>query len=786
MLRLHNIRIPVRIAVACAVPMLAFVVFAFKGIIEKHAIYSTADRIATIAQTAPEISSLIHELQKERGATAGFVNSKGSQFVDILANQRPQTEAALANWQRRMDGLDRSALSASFQSDLEQARSRLDQLAKTREAANRLELSAQETSSYYTAVIARLVDMIDSIGAMSDDVQIMRRSAALSAVLKRKEFAGQERATGVVGFTKGAFAPEVQRNLIRLGALQEAQSKAFEGNAAPAEIEFADSALKSAGLDELNRMRMAGSDSPFVGNVGGITGPQWFDATTKYINALHVVEARLADDLVGTVRSVADQARYVFWGMLGLFAAISAVAGGLSIIVALSITRPVGKLVTTMGVLAGGDTRFEVPEAARGDEIGTMAKAVLVFRDSAIEKARLETEAIERDRRAAAEREAAAAKVMSDFDAAVGGIVQAAMAGDFSQRVPLEGKDGVIRNLASSMNTMCENVGMVFNDVVRVLGALAQGNLSARITADYQGAFADLKEHANATAQRLSETIAEIKAAAKEVANAASQISSATTDLSQRTEEQAAGLEQTSSSMEQIAATVKKNADSAQQASRSAAATQAAGSRGVAVVGQAVEAMSRIDGSSQKIVDIIAVIDEIARQTNLLALNAAVEAARAGDAGRGFAVVAAEVRSLALRASQAAKDIKDLITSSNTQVKEGVELVNRAGAALNEIVESIKMVADIVGDIANASAEQATGIEQVNKALTQMDEVTQQNSALVEENAASAKTLEQQSAQMDERTSFFHSNDSVAATAGEAERATQSAAKSQAVKSRAA
>ena len=165
--------------------------------------------------------------------------------------------------------------------------------------------------------------------------------------------------------------------------------------------------------------------------------------------------------------------------------------------------------------------------------------------------------------------------------------------------------------------------------------------------------------------------------------------------------------------------------------------------------------MAKIEESSRKISDIIGVIDEIARQTNLLALNAAVEAARAGEAGRGFAVVASEVRSLAQRSSQAAKDIKDLITNSNSQVKDGVDLVNRAGTALNEIVESIKSVASIVSEIAHASAEQASGIEQVNKALNQMDEVTQQNSALVEENAATAKTLEHQAKAMDERVAFF-------------------------------
>ena len=256
-------------------------------------------------------------------------------------------------------------------------------------------------------------------------------------------------------------------------------------------------------------------------------------------------------------------------------------------------------------------------------------------------------------------------------------------------------------------------------------------------------------------ADKVRATIAEVKMSAREVTNASAEISTSTTDLSQRTEEQAASLEETSASMEQISATVKKNAENAQQANASAAQTREVADRGGEVVAKAVSAMAKIEDSSQKISDIIGVIDEIARQTNLLALNAAVEAARAGEAGRGFAVVASEVRSLAQRSSQAAKDIKDLITNSNSQVKDGVDLVNQAGTALNEIVESIKQVAAIVSDIANASIEQSTGIEQVNRALNQMDEVTQQNSALVEENAATAKTLEHQAKSMDEQVAFF-------------------------------
>jgi methyl-accepting chemotaxis protein len=275
----------------------------------------------------------------------------------------------------------------------------------------------------------------------------------------------------------------------------------------------------------------------------------------------------------------------------------------------------------------------------------------------------------------------------------------------------------------------------------------------------------EIAEAAEMVADRVGATIAAIKASGREVTNASAEISTSTTDLSQRTEEQAASLEETSASMEEMTATVKKNAENAKQASELASSTREVADRGGAVVAKTVDAMAKIEESSRKISDIIIVIDEIARQTNLLALNAAVEAARAGDAGRGFAVVASEVRSLAQRSSQAAKDIKDLITSSTGQVKDGVDLVNKAGQSLNEIVESIKKVTTVVTEIANASMEQSTGIEQINRALTQMDEVTQQNSALVEENAATAKTLEQQAKSMDERVAVFKVRRDAAETA---------------------
>jgi methyl-accepting chemotaxis protein len=388
-----------------------------------------------------------------------------------------------------------------------------------------------------------------------------------------------------------------------------------------------------------------------------------------------------------------------------------------------------------------GNLKFFLVATAVVDKHGKRAGTVVEWRNETMEKA---------------------------IEAEVNDLVAAAAAGDFSRRVPLEGKKDFMLNLATSMNGLCETVANVMNDMIRMFGALAEGDFRQRITGDYKGSFGKLKSDANTMADRISGTLAELKSATREVTNAAAEIATSTTDLSQRTEEQAASLEETSASMEEMSATVKKNAENAQVANQSASATRDVADRGGQVVSQAVEAMARIEESSRKISDIIGVIDEIARQTNLLALNAAVEAARAGEAGRGFAVVASEVRSLAQRSSQAAKDIKDLITNSNSQVKDGVDLVNRAGSALTEIVESIKKVTAIVSDIASASAEQSSGIDQINKALTQMDEVTQQNSALVEENAATAKTLERQAAVMDERVGFFRIDGAAAGSLAQA------------------
>jgi len=335
-------------------------------------------------------------------------------------------------------------------------------------------------------------------------------------------------------------------------------------------------------------------------------------------------------------------------------------------------------------------------------------------------------------------------------------IVNAASKGDFGHRVSLEGKEGFFRQIGNDMNNLMQISATSLDEVVRVLGALAKGDLTQTISNEYHGTFGQVKDDSNTTVEQLTEVITRIKEAAETINTASKEIASGNTDLSQRTEEQASSLEETAASMEEITSTVKQNADNAKQANQLAAGASEIAVRGGEVVGKVVATMSSISDSSKKIVDIISVIDGIAFQTNILALNAAVEAARAGEQGRGFAVVASEVRNLAQRSAAAAKEIKTLINDSVDKVAVGTDLADKAGKTMDEVVYSVKRVTDIMAEISAASVEQSSGIEQVNQAITQMDDVTQQNAALVEQAAAAAESLEEQAEQLTELISSFH------------------------------
>ncbi|CAD7714608.1 hypothetical protein LMG31884_12090 [Xanthomonas hydrangeae] len=334
-------------------------------------------------------------------------------------------------------------------------------------------------------------------------------------------------------------------------------------------------------------------------------------------------------------------------------------------------------------------------------------------------------------------------------------LASAAAAGDFSVRGDTERFQHDFRAMVTSLNDLMSTADGNLQSLSALLQSIAAGDLTARMSGEFKGVFAQMRDDANTTATQLAEIVGRIQHSAISINSAASEIAAGNQDLSHRTEQQAANLEETAASMEELTSTVRQNAEHARQANQLAIGAASVASQGGEIVSKVVGTMAGIEASSNKIADIISVIDGISFQTNILALNAAVEAARAGEQGRGFAVVASEVRTLAQRSTAAAKEIKGLIDDSVQRVTEGSTLVHTAGNTMAELVASVQRVTDIMGEISAASQEQSVGIEQVNITVTQMDETTQQNAALVEEATAAARSMEEQAGQLTEAVAVF-------------------------------
>ena len=430
--------------------------------------------------------------------------------------------------------------------------------------------------------------------------------------------------------------------------------------------------------------------------IGALTVP--YQAHRAVVDALAVQASAYAD---ARLAAAADLTRNIFilLGVSSVIMLLVVIVGIVSL--RLRVVRPVMTMTGYMGELAGGRYEREVPHQGRPDEIGDMARSVGIFREAVLERRASREQQDQRDAETRRERA--------------------------EQHALLEAEAGQRERVVSALDAG--------------LQALASGDLGYGIGEAFPAEFEPLRVNFNRSLRALQQTIAEVVGGASAVDGGAREISAAADDLSRRTEQQAASLEQTAAALDEVTATIRQTADSAGEARTAMADSREQVGASNAVARRAIEAIGRIDKSSRQIAENISVIDEIAFQTNLLALNAGVEAARAGDAGRGFAVVASEVRALAQRSAEASKAIKGLITEATNSVDSGVALVGQVGESLSGVMGAFARIEGLVQHIAEAAREQATGVDQVNTAVNQMDQVTQQNAAMVEQTTAATHNL---------------------------------------------
>ncbi|MDV7022899.1 nitrate- and nitrite sensing domain-containing protein [Atlantibacter subterranea] len=632
MLWIYRISMKMKLFIALLPLLLALLWLGGSGIAERVAAQRQMENMATLTQLAIKAGEVVHELQKERGMSAGYLGAKGQGFRDELAAQRQLTDQALTRFDNAFTSLDKTRLSGHIADALARFEQTRQQFTALRQQVSDVAIETNRALANYTESVTTLLNIVSDISHLSPSGEIVNQLAAYFSLLNAKEQAGIERALLSNIFSANQFAPGQFQRLSNVVGKQEAWLNAARRFLTPDQARALDTALAQPKAADALALRDAAIAKADVGGFG-VQATSWFAIQTQRIEILKTQEDASASNLLTTAARLADEAHTAWLRFL----AVSLLA----LIVALSIAATVAR--------------------------------------------------------------------------------------------------SIHRQLRSTLREIAE----------------MEGDLTRRLTVPGSDELSSLNRAYNHAIENIQHIVSEIKSGATVLRHASANIADGNQNLAQRTDEQAASLVETAASMEQISTTINLTADSAREAEKLTLAMQQEVSQANTVAAQASQSMEAIRASSEQISSIIKSIDDISFQTNLLALNAAVEAARAGEAGRGFAVVATEVRNLSQRCATQAQQIRELVNENMAKIGEGVDRVTASGKALQLAAEQSDRMRDYISDIARAAGEQSLGVAQVHLALSQLEQVTQQNAALVSQAASESLSLDQQSAAMTELVDRF-------------------------------
>lgn len=713
---LSNFSVSKRLAVAIAVPMIVLVAVSGVLITRTWNGVQAMNHAVTMVQTVTDVSALIDNLQTERGQTAIFLGGSGSQPQTALVDARQVSDANLDGFhlvEKRLATVGNDSLTAA----LSEFKSNTANLLSERSVIDDREISLSEAMARYTSVIKSGLEFGHLVAGTIPVGNIAVETVGMVDLGEAKENAGLERGFVAGTLARGSVSAMELQRIQSFAAVQDQIIRIFLQNEPPSDRAEYQAMLEAAAITDIETIREA------IGQPGAdlsqISPQEWFSIASARIASLFEIEKSVASHITKQAKGISADGKTEVWTLAALNGAALIIVTLLAMSMTRSVTRPLNSLTNVVRAISEGDLQEDVTGVDGRDELSEMARAVQKLKDGAIEKITLEEQAAQ-DRTLSEQERHEREQQKADEEAAL---------------------NAAISQLANG------------------LGELANGNVAYRI----EGAFVDhldrIRVDFNAAVESLETALRSVGDSSDIIQSKSSELLTSVNDMSQRTEQQAASLEQTAAALDQITATVKSGAERADEAGKRVAETNEVTQRSSEIVQSAIGAMEKIETSSKEIGSIIGMIDEIAFQTNLLALNAGVEAARAGEAGKGFAVVAQEVRELAQRSAGAARDITALVKTSSEDVEIGVRQVTQTGESLQKIAEQMREINKDIDTLVTNSREQSVGISEINTAVNQMDQMTQQNAAMVEETNAASHNLSGEASALKQLSSKFNSGE---------------------------
>ncbi|MCF8475245.1 MAG: nitrate- and nitrite sensing domain-containing protein [Emcibacter sp.] len=657
---LNKFAINVRILTSISLVFIIFLIFSTDKMIGFYQISAQMETLRLLSTVTPKIGDLIHELQKERGASAGYIGSKASEsFTTKINAQRELSDVKYAALNTMLSTLDLNNINDDLAKKSTLATTALKQLPSMRDDVSNLKLNVGQMAGYYTGTIAKLLDMIKVVGNITDNPTLLRDITGYIALLEAKERSGVERAMGANGFAAGAFSDEVYRKFVSLIAQQEAFLSSFDTNASPEVRIYLQSTLKGQDIDNVDKMRAIVFKNYKDVSESGITGSLWFETITKKIDLYHKIENKFIGDIGDKANKLSNEANFNFWTLLILSTLLIGVIIFISLAIARSITNPLLGIQKNMAELSGGNLDVDVLYTDYLSEIGTMANNVLIFQKNALKHRQLEENARQAEIEQRRQKELAIEKENKDRD----------------EKLALEREQIERREIrAKKMEALIKS----FGDEISI------------------------------AIQGMTATSTQLISSSSNMSGIAERTGSSSTTAAAAAEESTVNIKTVAAASEEISASVN---EISRQLSQSTAITR----RAVDKANETKETMSSLSETTTMIADVVKLISDIAEQTNLLALNATIEAARAGDSGKGFAVVANEVKALANQTSSATGEISGLVNAIRNSSEKAVSAVENIRNIINETNEISTSISCAVEEQNAATAEIARNVGEAAK-----------------------------------------------------------------------